>query len=150
VTDAPGARSVFARGDRAFAELSASLDAEPSRVLHGEGGRAWTARDVYVHLFRWQEWATEALAQSLRSGELVEAYADEEEMEALNARWQSEGETLSVDDARDRCEESRARMCDAFLALPNEDWARWGPEYGAEFDGSHYRGHLEYIQNPKS
>jgi hypothetical protein len=77
---------VLDAGNRAYAELAAALDAAPNRVLHGEGGAAWTARDVYVHIYRWQQWAVDALAHSLETGELVEAYADEAEMEALNAR----------------------------------------------------------------
>jgi hypothetical protein len=142
----PETADVFREGDRAYAELTAALDAEPTKVLHGEGGRAWIARDVYVHLCRWQEWAVDALARSLATGEVVQAYADEDEMETLNARWQREGEQLSIDDAKKRCDESRARMRDALMALSDQQWARWGPEYGAEFDGSHYRGHLDYIR----
>jgi hypothetical protein len=101
------ARDVFDEGDKAYAELAAALDADPGRVLHGEGGAAWTARDVYVHLYRWQQWAVDALAHSLETGDLVEAYADESEMEALNARWQVEGSGLSLAAAKALCEQSR-------------------------------------------
>jgi hypothetical protein len=47
--------------------------------------------------------------------------------------------------AKALCEQSREDMQRAFGALSDSDWARWSPEYGAEFDGSHYRGHLAYI-----
>jgi hypothetical protein len=140
------ARDVFDEGNRAYAELAAVLDADSGRVLHGEGGAAWTARDVYVHLFRWQRWAVDALAHSLETGELVEAYADESEMEALNARWQVQGGDLSLAAAKALCEQARESMQEAFSALSDADWARWGTEYGAEFDGSHYHGHLAYIR----
>jgi hypothetical protein len=38
-------------------------------------------------------------------------------------------------------------MVEAFMALTDEEWRRWGVEpYSAELDGSHYRGHLEYLK----
>jgi hypothetical protein len=141
----PHRATALAEGERAFTEIAAVLDSDPERLVHGEDGRDWTAKHVYSHFDRWQRWTIEALATSLAAGREVEPYASIEEMEAINAGWAEEADALTFEQARELCKESREAMKRAYMALTEDEWQRWGRLYSAEFDGSHYRGHLEYI-----
>ncbi|MEX1254532.1 MAG: maleylpyruvate isomerase N-terminal domain-containing protein [Dehalococcoidia bacterium] len=125
--------------------LVEALDAHPDATLHREGAVPWTSRDVYAHLARWIEHSTAALEARLH-GRPPPADPEGTDDE-INARWQAEDSSLTLDEARARAHRAFDQRLLAIERVPLDLWD--APlEAMARADGSeHYANHRRYISS---
>ena len=136
--------SSMLRDDRAaWDELVAILEARPREVLHDPASPwRWTSRDVYAHLARWLTRSMDELEAALAGARLPPLEGTEDE---INARWQREDSSLSLDEARARAREAFARRVRLIESVPADRWDA-ALERIARYDGAgHYRAHRSYI-----
>lgn len=124
-------------GDALWQRLRAQLEA---RIDYPIGADGWTGKDVYAHFARWQQNTIEAV-NKLLAGERP-AQPDEDE-DTLNNRWASEDRTLSVEQARTRCIETRDELRGLLAGLDAQQWQRWGKLCSPDVNGEHYQHHLQ-------
>ncbi|MCJ7604947.1 MAG: 6-carboxytetrahydropterin synthase QueD, partial [Dehalococcoidales bacterium] len=125
-----------------WAELVAILDAHPEVNLHAPGSKPWNSRDAYAHLARWMEYNAAKINAAV-AGKPIPVVG--ESVEEVNARWEAEDASLSLDEARQwaviSCE-TRKRVVESIPV------SRWDSEIEqlARIEGaSHFREHLSYI-----
>jgi hypothetical protein len=134
-----GDSQVLARGEAVWEALCAALDADPAARYHHPPAAAWTARDIYAHLARWQA-DTLAALEHLRAGQPAPQPAEDDD--TRNARWAAADAQLTTQQARARCVASRAALLAALRALSAAEWERFGRQWAADVDGRHYQAHL--------
>ena len=99
---------------REWALLSEALDAHPEGALHDPESPEWTARDVYAHLARWIAHSTDDLESVLAGGGIKPIEGDDD---TVNARWQAEDSSLTLDEARAKAQEVFERRITAIESV---------------------------------
>ena len=128
---------------REWALLCEALDAHPEGALHDPESPEWTARDVYAHLERWINHSTGDLERVLAGGGITPIDGDDD---TINARWQAEDSSLTLDEARAKAERTFERRIAAIESVAAD---RWNPALAAiahADDATHYRAHRSWIR----
>ena len=123
------------------AELHRLLDGIPEEDLTrlgAIGGGEWSAKDLIGHIATWEEFALRSL-EEWRRGELPWIESDDgpfsgpgnEHVDAINARAVEEKRPLSLDEIRERGEETHRKLVAEIEGLSDEDWRAKAP-YPAE------------------
>lgn len=123
------------------------------------GGGDWSAKDLLGHLTFWKENALRSLAE-WRAGEtytLVDAYAQDDGVDALNAADHAAKAEMSASDIRTLAASVHAELIFALSGISDEEWGRpvsddtWGEELGSILGGptglfDHASAHLEDLE----
>ena len=123
------------------------------------GGGDWSAKDLLGHLTFWKENALRSLAQ-WRAGEtytLLEDYAEDDGVDALNAADHAAKAEMSVSDIKTLAASVHAELIFALSGVSDEEWGRpvaddtWGEELGSILGGptgqfDHTAAHLEDLK----
>jgi hypothetical protein len=141
-----GAReALMAQGDALWTELCAALDAaDPDAPLHDPDAPAWTARDVYTHVWRMHTGSAAAIRFEVERGERYH-WPDVDEDE-LNERRVAEDRAWPLAEARRRAHESRAVYRALMVSLTGDQFEAIGRRHGDDLLGGHYHGHLTYLR----
>jgi hypothetical protein len=131
--------TMIAEDRREWSLLCEALDGHPEGALHDPESPEWTALDVYAHLARWIAHSTDDLESVLAGGGLtpIEGSGDDE----INARWQSEDSSMTLDEARAKAQQAFERRVRAIESVAAD---RWNPALEAiahADDAVHYRAH---------
>lgn len=132
----------LAEDDRAWAELVAKLDAHPDVNLHAPGSVPWNSRDVYAHLARWLEFNTANLQALLAGHHPADPGKD---YDGLNARWQAEDASLSLEEARQWAMMAYEVRKRTIAAIPPSLWSGDIREQIGLEGAVHFRDHLSWI-----
>ena len=122
--------------------LTSELDAHPQESLHDRQSPIWTSRDVYAHLARWINHSNNNIKaySAGRSLTSLEGTGDE-----INARWQKEDSTMSLEEARSKAFKAFEQRLHLIRSIPEK---RWDEELEkiVRYDGfDHYAAHRSYI-----
>jgi len=123
------------------------------------GGGDWSAKDLLGHLTFWKENALRSLAQ-WRAGEtytLIEDYAADDGVDALNATDHAAKAVMSASDIKTLADSVHAELMSALSGISDEEWGRpvaddtWGEELGSILGGpagqfDHVSAHLEDLK----
>lgn len=138
---------LMAEGDAAWAELCARLDAaDPDLPLHDPDSPEWISRDVYTHFIRMHEGSARAIRWELEHGERYRWPGGDEDEQ--NERHVAADRGLTLAEARQRANETRADYRALVVGLTDEAFEEIGRRHGDDLLGGHYRGHLSYIGGP--
>lgn len=134
----PRRDAVLARADELWEQLRERLDACIDVPLVGGDARAWTGKDVYAHLARWQQRSIDDLRVLIDGGRPHHPADDED---ALNNRWAQEDRELPAAIARERCLSTRDTLRALAGTLDGAQWQRFGRLFD-DITGPHYEHHL--------
>ena len=138
----PEIEALLAADDRAWAELTAVLEANPDVNLHAPGSKPWNSRDVYAHLARWLEFNA-AKVNALVAGRDVPVPG--KSVEDVNAKWEAEDASLNLEEARQWAAMAYEVRKRAVKAIPASRWNR-EMEDAVRLEGaSHFREHLFWV-----
>lgn len=135
-------RALLAEDDHTWAELTAVLDAHPDVNLHAAGSKPWNSRDAYAHLARWLEYDTAKINAVVAGKPLPVAGKSVEE---VNARWEAEDSSLSLEEARQRAFMSYRKRQHTIESVPVSEWDVTIKEVTRTGGASHFKEHLSYI-----
>ncbi len=122
--------------------LTKILGAHPEESLHDPASPQWTSRDVYAHIVRWWEYATDIIEALLNEQPLSSLEGTDDE---INARWQQEDSGMSLAEARRLAHSAFERWLETIRSIPIERWDEQLKEF-VRIDGAgHYREHRAYI-----
>lgn len=123
--------------------LSGYLDATPEGRVHGDDADPWSSADVYAHLARWLDHASDLL-EAQRDG--TPKPEDDGTTDEINACWRAEDAGIDLTTARSRAFSAHDRYLSAASSLPLDRWNQ-ELENTAMYDGwDHYDEHLKYIE----
>jgi hypothetical protein len=129
--------------DRAeWARLTALLDAHPDAVIHEPGSPPWTARDVYSHFTRWINHSTDDFEANLAGRTLARPQGTDDE---INARWQAEDASLSLEEARQRAHAALERRVAAIEGAPPDAWTPALDAIALADGHQHIKAHRRYV-----
>jgi hypothetical protein len=128
--------AMLRRGDATWDALRARLEASIAAPL--SENTAWTGKDVYGHLARWQQRSIDDLRTILANGR---SSPDDGDENALNDRWAVEDSGLTADEARQRCLQTRTVLRAIVAGFDGTEWQRLG-RLCDDITGPHYEHHL--------
>lgn len=125
----------------AWAAFRRTLDRIPpeERERPAVGAGSWTVKDLLWHVAHWWD-DLAGLLDAMRAGTYVESPADDEAVNAENARALEESARMSLDDVERGVGGARERMLAAWAALPEVDAAAEREFVWETID--HYEEHL--------
>ena len=109
--------AMIAEDRREWVLLCAALDAHLEGALHDPESPEWTARDVYAHLARWIAHSTDDLESVWAGGTIAVVEGADDE---INARWQSEDSSMTLDEARTKAQQAFERRVRAIQAVATD------------------------------
>ncbi|MPZ98775.1 MAG: hypothetical protein GEU80_05430 [Dehalococcoidia bacterium] len=132
---------VVDQADAWWARYTDIVDAAAGHELHAPGG-GWMSAADYAHHARWMGQSRAALERRLR-GEPPPA--DQEHEDVLNARWQAEDATLTLEAAKGRATEARAALLGRLREVPAEAWDGVVMRIAYDDPVWHLRTHLRWL-----
>jgi hypothetical protein len=127
---------------KVWAELYAVLDAHPEVNLHDAGSKPFNSRDTYAHVARWMEYYA-AKINALVEGKPIPVAG--KSTEEVNARWQAEDASLSLEAARRWAENAYEIHERTLRAVPISMWGDELEKAASIGAANHFREHLSYI-----
>jgi hypothetical protein len=134
------------REDEAWAGFAAEVDRiEPERREGADVVPGWSVKDLVWHCAYWATFCGDAIA-GLDGAAFRDPFGDHDDAywDAENERVALEGRGLTWDQVRERADDARRRVRDAFEAGPDDDRvAAWFAEETFE----HYDEHAEQVRS---
>jgi len=135
---------LLSEGRAAWEQLSALLDARAELAQVHSSGPAWTSRDVFAHLARWQVRSIDRLTKRMAGNPPLAPLPGTDD--EINAGWHAADQALSLPAARTWCLETAEALRSLLLALTPEQWEDFGRDLAVNASAVHYDEHLGFLR----